>query len=180
MGRLLLRLLVAAGLAVDAVVHWHLASGFDPVVGSGSPRVTMGDLFRVEAVLAAVALVLVLLVRRRWSAVLAFLVAAGGLVAVLVYSYADPGALGPLPDMHDPTWTTEKILSAVSQAVATVAALGLMAPARTPLPDVDQPAAARDGSSARFASTRTEGSVRTAPAGPHDPPAAPGEPLNPA
>lgn len=172
MGRLVLRLLVVAGLAVDAYVHWDLAAAFDPVVGNGDPQIRMGDLFRLEAALAVVALLIVLVRPRRWSFGLAFLVAAGGLAAVLVYSWTGLGAVGPLPDMHDPTWSTEKIVSAVSQAVAAVAALLLLgrgAPPRSRVADPEQSAAGG-----------SRGTVRTAPAGPEDRPASPREPLNPA
>jgi hypothetical protein len=121
--RWLLRLLTTAGLAIDVYVHWHLAPGFDGLKGSGSPRVSQGELFRVEATAALLAMVLVLLVRGRAAAAVAFLVAAGGLAAVLLYRYVDVGALGPLPDMYDPTWYTEKTLSAVAEAIAALAAL---------------------------------------------------------
>lgn len=119
---MMLRLVTAAGLAVDAYVHWNLAAQFDPVVGSGSVQVSQGQLFRVEALLALAAAVLVLLVRRRWAVLVAFVVALAGVVAVLLYRYVDVGALGPLPDMFDPTWYPEKTLSLVAEAIAAAAA----------------------------------------------------------
>ena len=115
---------VVAGLAVDVYVHWNLARRFDSLKGSASPHISQGQVFRVEAVLALAAIVLVLLVRRRMSvAVTALLVAAGGVAAVLVYRYVDVGAVGPLPDMYDPSWYAEKTVSAVAEAVAATAAL---------------------------------------------------------
>ena len=70
---------VVAGLAVDVYVHWNLARRFDTLTGRASPHISPGQVFRVEAVLALAAIVLVLLVRRRMSmAVAALLVAAGG------------------------------------------------------------------------------------------------------
>lgn len=124
--RLVLTLLTAAGLAVDAYVHWHLAPNFDTLVGEASPHISQGQLFRVEAASALVAMLLVLTVRARIVAVFAFLVAAGGLAAVLLFAVLDVGGLGPLPDMFDPTWYPEKTLSAVAEAVAAVCALCLL------------------------------------------------------
>jgi hypothetical protein len=121
-----LRLVVAGGLAVDAYVHWHLAPGFDPIVGAGPHQLSQGQLFRLEAVLAAITMLLVLLVDHQGAAVLTFLVAAGGVAAVLLYRYVEVGALGPLPDMYDPTWYLEKTISVVAEGAAAVAALLLV------------------------------------------------------
>jgi hypothetical protein len=120
---LLLRLLTAAGLAIDAYVHADLAASYDTNAATWS----QGDLFRLEAALAALAALVVLVFRRRVFRAYAFLVAAGGLAAVLVYYYVDLGVLGPLPDMYEPSWYPEKVLSAVSQAVATVTSAVLLA-----------------------------------------------------
>jgi len=132
---------VAAGLGVDAYVHWHLAPGFDGVKGTASPQVSQGELFRVETALALIAMVLVLVTRRRLAALVAFLVAAGGLGAVLLFAYVDVGGWGPLPNMYDPFWYPEKTISAVAEAVAALGALWLlvMPPAAPPLPvdDID-------------------------------------------
>lgn len=133
--RWLLTAITAAGLAVDAFLHWRLAPDFDTLVGTGSLQISQGQLFRIEAFLALIAMIVVLATRRRLGAVIAFLVAAGGLAAVLLYGYVDVGALGPLPDMHDPVWTAEKTISAVSQALAAAGALALFllpAPASRP------------------------------------------------
>jgi hypothetical protein len=122
----LLALVVAAGLGVDAYVHWHLAPGFDGVQGVASPHISQGGLFRLEAAMALIAMLLVLLTRHRLGAVVAFLIAAGGLGAVLVYGYVDVGGFGPLPDMYDPIWYPEKTISAMAEAVAAVGALALL------------------------------------------------------
>ncbi|GAA0394969.1 hypothetical protein [Streptomyces luteireticuli] len=115
----LLRLLTAAGLAVDAYVHAELAGTYDPV-GTGF---TEGTLFRAEAAAAALAALLVLVAgRSRLVWVFAFLVAVSALGAVLLYRYVDVGSLGPLPDMHEPVWYTKKTVSAVAEAVAAVSA----------------------------------------------------------
>jgi hypothetical protein len=100
----LLILVVAAGLGVDSYVHWNLAPGFDGVTGTASPHISQGDLFRVESVLALIAMLAVLLIRHRFAAVVAFLIAGGGVGAVLLYAYIDVGGFGPVPDMYDPFW----------------------------------------------------------------------------
>ena len=117
---------VAAGLGVDAYVHWHLAPGFDGVKGTASPQVSQGELFRVETALALIAIVLVLVTRRRLAAMVALLIAAGGLGAVLLFAYVDVGGWGPLPNMYDPFWYPEKTISAVAEAVAALGALWLL------------------------------------------------------
>ncbi len=116
------RVVAAAGLAVDVYVHWHLASGYDFVRGHGTPHITQGGLFRLEGALALVALILVL-IPRRWTAAMAFLVAAGGVVAVLLYRYVDVGAIGPIPNMYEPLWYTEKTVSLVAEGIAALACL---------------------------------------------------------
>jgi hypothetical protein len=131
--RWVLRVTAALGLAVQGVVHWRLAPGLDTLVGSGSPRITMGELFRVEAVIALVALLLLIGFGTTWTAALAALVAAGGLAAVLLYAFVTVGAVGPLPNMDDPTWPAEKLLSAVAEGVAALAALGYLAAIRRQL-----------------------------------------------
>ena len=124
--RRMLTLVTAAGLGVDAYVHWQLAPGFDTLTGAASPHISQGQLFRLEAVLAVIAMLLVLLTRHRLAALVAFLIAAGGLGAVLLYGYIDIGGFGPLPDMYDPIWYGEKTISAVAEAVAAVGALCLL------------------------------------------------------
>lgn len=129
--RELLRLIVVVGLAIDAYVHFHLAPNFDGLKGTGSLAVSQGLLFRVEAVAAVVAAVLIVAWRHRISAIFAFMVLAGGLAAVLVYSVFDIGPIGPLPSMYDPTWYPEKTISTVAEGIAAAAALALtLLPAR--------------------------------------------------
>jgi len=123
--RRLLTLTTAAGLGVDAYVHWHLAGNFDTLIGTASPHFSQGELFRLEATLALIAMLLVLATRRRFAAALAFLIAAGGLGALLLYGYVDVGGFGPVPDMYDPVWYTQKTISAVAEAIAAVGALVL-------------------------------------------------------
>jgi hypothetical protein len=117
-----LALITAAGLVIDAWVHFDLASAYDPIKSS---VLSQGDLFRVEGVAAIIAAVGVLVRPRRYTAAFAFLVAAAGTAAVLVYAYVDVGAFGPFPNMYDPLWYTEKTLSAWAEGIAAVAALAL-------------------------------------------------------
>jgi hypothetical protein len=116
-------LVVAAGLAIDAFVHLDLASSYD---GVKSSVLTQGDLFRVEAALAIIAALALVVRPRRWTALIAFLVSAGGFAAVLVYQYVDVGAIGPLPNMYDPVVYAEKTLSVWAEGIAAVAALVLL------------------------------------------------------
>ena len=121
--RTVLTLVVAAGLAIDAYVHLDLASTYDVV---NTSTLSQGDLFRVEAALAIVAGVALLVRPRRYTAWFAFLVSAGGVAAVLVYRWVDVGKLGPLPNMYEPYWYGEKTLSLVAEAIAAAAAAVLL------------------------------------------------------
>lgn len=120
-GSWLLRLVTAAALAIDAYVHADLATRYDPnQVGA---EISQGDLFRIDAAAAALAALALILSARRFVWVFAALVAAAGLFAVLLYRYADPGAIGPLPDMREPAWYPEKTLTTIAEAAATGTAL---------------------------------------------------------
>jgi hypothetical protein len=116
-------IIVVAGLGVDAFVHIDLASAFKNVKTS---TLSQADLFHVEAIAAVIAAVALLLRPRRYTAAFAFLVAAAGTVAVVLYRYVDVGAFGPIPDMYDPFWApTEKTLSVFAEGIAALAALAL-------------------------------------------------------
>jgi hypothetical protein len=117
--------IVALGLAVDAFVHIHLAHDFTHVRTS---TLSQADLFYVEAAAAIVALIAVLVRPTRLTVGFAFLVAAAGFVAVVVYRYANVGAFGPIPNMYDPYWApAEKTLSVIAEFVAAVVAAALYA-----------------------------------------------------
>ena len=127
----LLRLLVAGGLGVDAWVHARLAPGYDANRRPGG--LSQGDLFRAEAVVAAVVAVLVLVVVARRAqvaglvvAALAFLVSASALGALLLSVYRKVGAVGPLPDMDEPFWFPDKTLAAVAEGVAAAAGIAMV------------------------------------------------------
>jgi len=114
-----LRVLTAAGLAVDAYIHADLAGDYDPVRNS----ISQGTLFRIEAGAAAFAALLILVTAHRAAWAVAFLVAASALGAILLYRYVNVGNLGPLPNMYEPIWFAKKSTAAAAEAVATAAAL---------------------------------------------------------
>ena len=106
-----LRLLAAAGLALDAYVHTDLAGQFET-----GGTISESTLFLVQAGFAALAALLIFARGRRPEAAFALLVAVAALGAVLLYRYIDVGTIGPLPDMYDPAWYPEKTLSAVAES----------------------------------------------------------------
>ncbi|WAX57149.1 hypothetical protein M6B22_21930 [Jatrophihabitans cynanchi] len=122
--RLGLALIAAAGLAIDAYVHFDLASAYASIKSS---TLNQGQLFRAEGAVAAIAAAAVLLHPRRYTAAFAFVVAAAGTAAVLVYAYVNVGAFGPFPNMYDPLWYPEKTLSVWAEGIGAVAALALFA-----------------------------------------------------
>lgn len=113
---LLLALVAAVGLGYDAVVHLHLAGTYDAV----GDTITQGQLFRVEAVVALLLAVAVLVSDHRlvWAA--AGMTGLAGVGAVLLYRYVDVGAVGPVPNMYEPAWFAEKLRSAVAEGVVAV------------------------------------------------------------
>jgi hypothetical protein len=115
-----LRLLTAAALVVDAVVHARLAHRYD-LNSTGS--LSQGELFRIEAGVAALVAVLILLVANRITWALALVVAASALGAAMLSRYVDIGQLGPVPDMYEPFWYPSKVVTTIAEAVGTVAAL---------------------------------------------------------
>jgi hypothetical protein len=114
---------VAAGLGYDAYAHLDLAASFD----ANRALISQGMLFRTEAVAAILAALLVLFIRGQVVALFAVLIAGSALSAVLLYRYVDLGALGPLPDLYEPSWYPEKTYSAIAEAAAILAAGALLA-----------------------------------------------------
>lgn len=115
---------ITAGLAVDAYTHFDLAPEFS---FNSTGTVNEGVLFQVEAVLAIVSGLLILYRQTVWTALIAVLVAGGGAAALLLYRYADVGKIGPLPNMYEPIWFREKVISLVGELVALAGALVLLA-----------------------------------------------------
>jgi hypothetical protein len=118
-----LRVVAAAGLAVDAYVHADLAPSY---AGSGG-AVGQQGLFLIEAGIAVAAALLVLTRGRPVVYLVAALVAASALAAVVASRYLDLGPIGPLPDLYEPVWYPEKVVAAAGEAVALVAAGLLLA-----------------------------------------------------
>ena len=119
-----LRVATAAALGISAGVHLSDAPAYDAVKAT----VSQGWLFRLEAAVAVVAALLVLVRPRPGGWVVALVVAAAALGAVLLYRYVDVGVLGPLPNMYENTWQVPgKALSAYAEGTAVVlAGLGLV------------------------------------------------------
>jgi hypothetical protein len=104
---------------MDAWIHFDLASNYDVV----KANISQGTLFRLESVVAGVAALLVIGLHRRVVLMLAFAIAASAVAVLLLNTYTDPGQLGPLPDMYEPTWFAEKSLAVFSEGVAALAAI---------------------------------------------------------
>jgi hypothetical protein len=121
-------------LAVDACVHLSGAAFYD---GLTSSPLGEGNLFRAQAIGALVVAVALLLRPRPVVWLVAALVAGTAAAAVTLYTYVDIGALGPLPDLYQPTWALPgKVGSAVAETAAAGLALAGFALARTSKPRV--------------------------------------------
>ena len=114
-----IRVVTAAGLAVDAYVHFDLAALYAEAGGT----INEGLLFRVEAAVALVAAVAVIAIGRRVCYLAGLAVAGSALAVMLVSRYVDLGQLGPFPDLYDPVWFPEKLLAAYAEGAACVTAL---------------------------------------------------------
>jgi predicted pyridoxine 5'-phosphate oxidase superfamily flavin-nucleotide-binding protein len=116
-----LALATAALLAVDAYVHLDDAHLYREVATSSLSQAT---LFRVEAIVAIVVAVVLVIWPHPVVWVVAALVAGSAAGAVFLYTYVDVGTLGPLPDMYEPTWALPgKRLSGAAEIAATVLAV---------------------------------------------------------
>lgn len=116
---LVLRALTAAGLAVTAYIHLHLAADY-AFVGK---QITLADLFRAQAVAAIIAALLLLIRGKRLAWVPAILVAAGSLAALVGTVYVHVPAIGPFPAIFEPLWFPEKVVGVLSVAIAMVTAI---------------------------------------------------------
>jgi hypothetical protein len=109
---------ISVALAIDAYVHATSASAYDP--GSGA-LISEGNLFRAEALVSGVVAVLVLIRPSRWSFLAALVVAASALGAVVLYRYVNVGAIGPLPNLYEPTWQAPgKLPAAYAEGIAVL------------------------------------------------------------
>jgi ABC-type Fe3+-siderophore transport system permease subunit len=117
-----LGVVTAVLLAIDAYVHLRDAGLYD-----GGTGITEGALFRAEACVALVVALALLVRPLRVVWVIALLVAAGAAGAIYLFTYVDVGALGPLPNMYEPTWALpgKRLTAAAETAAMATAALGL-------------------------------------------------------
>lgn len=121
----LLRLLVAAGLGLDAAVHAATADLYDGI----GHLLSQGDLFRIEAGLACLVALFVLSTRSRAALVAAAVVSLSAAAALFASRYVDLGSLGPIPNMYEPAWDPQKSLALAGEipaALASLAWLGLV------------------------------------------------------
>jgi MYXO-CTERM domain-containing protein len=116
-----LRILTAAALIIDAVVHLQDAYFYDANAGA---LLSQGELFRIQAGVA-VAVALVVLAWPRWPAwVLAFLVTVSAVSAVVAYTYLNIGPFAGLPSMYEPSWGPPgKLPSAFAEGAGALLAL---------------------------------------------------------
>ncbi|BCW20247.1 hypothetical protein NtRootA9_29550 [Arthrobacter sp. NtRootA9] len=117
---MVLRILTAVALFIDAGVHLFLAPGHQ----DAPPGViSQGSLFLMEAAAALAVGVWVLVRGSRASYAAALVVAFTAFAAVMLYRYVDIPAFGPIPAMYDPVWFFSKTLSVVAEAAGTLLAL---------------------------------------------------------
>lgn len=122
--RWILVIVVVVGLAIDAYEHLKVAHNY---AFNKTSTISEANLFRIEAVLAILAAVLVIVWRSRWAAAIALAVAAGGLILLVVYRYVDVGKVGPIPNMYEPVWGVEgKKWTVAGEAMAIVGSLALL------------------------------------------------------
>lgn len=126
---MVLRVLTAIALVIDAVVHIRLAPGYQAANPGG---IGQGNLFLLESAAAVLAALFVLLRGSRAAYAVAFVVVLSAFVAVVLYRYVDIPAFGPFPAMYEPVWFFEKSLSAVAEADgAVLAGIGFVRARRT-------------------------------------------------
>jgi hypothetical protein len=111
------------GLAIDSYTHFKTADNYDL---NTTGTVNQGVLFRIEASIAIVAALLLIVRANMLTAAFALLVSGGGLALLLLYRYVAVGKIGPIPDMTEMVWYGQKTSSAVGEAVAVLASASLL------------------------------------------------------
>lgn len=109
------RILIAAGLITSAVIHFQLAAGYQQAAPGG---IGQGNLFRIQAAVAILSGLYVLVRGSRPAYLVAAAVALSAFAAVIIYRYVDLPAFGPIPAMYEPVWFTEKVVTAVVEGIA--------------------------------------------------------------
>jgi hypothetical protein len=128
------RILIAAGLITSAIIHFQLAAGYQQAAPGG---IGQGNLFRIQAVVAILSGLYVLVRESRPAFLVAAVVALSAFAAVNLYRYVDLPAFGPIPAMYEPVWFTEKVIVAVVEGVAgalSIAGYILLSRAAEPRP----------------------------------------------
>ncbi|WP_051442316.1 hypothetical protein [Arthrobacter sp. H14] len=144
-----LRIVITAALAIDAIIHLQLAANYQLAAPGG---IGQGNLFRIQAATAILAGLYVLIRGSRASYAAAALVALAAFTAVVLYRYLDIPAIGPIPAMYEPVWFFEKTLTAVTEGAAAILAIigfALQRPPRNPHRSQRAPLAARRNSRPR-------------------------------
>lgn len=114
---IVLRLLVAATLVVDAVIHFRLAPGYQLANPGG---IGQGNLFYLESAVAVIVAAYVVIRGSRLAYLAALIVAGSALAAVVLSTAVALPAIGPIPAMYEPVWYFEKTLSAVAEGLGVV------------------------------------------------------------
>jgi hypothetical protein len=116
--------IAVVGLAIDAYTHFKTADNYDL---NTTGTVNQGVLFRIEASVAIVAAVLLIVRANMLTATFALLVSGGGLALLLLYRYVAVGKIGPIPDMTEMLWYGQKTSAAVGEAITVAASAALLA-----------------------------------------------------
>ncbi|MFF5293694.1 hypothetical protein [Paractinoplanes globisporus] len=125
-----LAVVTAVLLGVDAYVHLHDAGQYDQFRSS---VMSEGTLFRIQAVVAIVVALAVLIRPNILTWILSLLVSASVAIAVTLYTYVNVGQLGPIPNLYENTWNEPgKVGSAVAETLAALVSIaGLILALRT-------------------------------------------------
>jgi hypothetical protein len=128
---IVLRLLIAVTLLIDAAVHFHLAPGYQLANAGG---IGQGNLFYIESGVALIVAVYLIIRGSRPAYFAALIVAGSAFAAVLVTTMVAVPAIGPLPAMYEPVWYGEKTLSAVAEALGAALSVAGLVLIRRPKP----------------------------------------------
>lgn len=121
---LVIRVLLAAALAADAIVHIHLAPGYQLANPGG---IGQGNVFYIESGLAILVGLWVLFRGSRPAYFVALVVTASAALAAVASVYVGLPAFGPIPALYEPIWFFEKTVSALAEgAGAVLAIIGLV------------------------------------------------------
>lgn len=114
------RILTAVALLVNSYIHFRLAPTFDALTGT---LLSLGDLFRIQGAAGVVAAIMVVVLARRWVALGAAALAAGGIVMLVISVYAplDLSFIG-LPVISESAWYPDKLVALASQGIAMITA----------------------------------------------------------